>query len=112
MAASSRPATIESMASFLVETYIRQGDRDGFANAVVGLRSALETANGLDGPVRYVRSYLVPSDEMGVHVVESDSAEAVKRLAKVAGIEVERIVSAVGVDPGRAQAPPLASDTE
>jgi len=99
MAGGTGPATIGSMASFLVETYIRQGDRDGFAAAVVGLRSALESANGPNGPVRYVRSYLVPSDEMGVHVVESDTAEAVKQLAKLAGIEVERIVSAVGVDP-------------
>jgi hypothetical protein len=106
------PATIDSMASFLVETYIRQGDRDQFASAVVGLRSALEVANGLDGPVRYVRSYLVPSDEMGVHVVESDSAEVVKRLAKLAGIEVERIVSAVGVEPLRVDVPRTDSHRE
>jgi hypothetical protein len=105
MARLSGAATIEPMASFLVETYVRQGDRDQFAAAVGGLRAALEAANGHDGPVRYVRSYLVPSDEMGVHVVESDSAEVVKRLAKLAGIEVERIVSAVGVDPGRGEHP-------
>jgi hypothetical protein len=88
------------MASFLLETYIRQGDGDQFAIAVDELRSASE-ANTFDARVRHVRSYLVPSDEMGVHVVESDSADAVKRLAKLAGIEIERIVSAVGVDPER-----------
>jgi hypothetical protein len=36
---------------------------------------------------------------LGFHVVEADSAEAVVRLAKLAGIHVERIVSAVGIDP-------------
>jgi hypothetical protein len=112
MAGSSGAATIAAMASFLVETYIRQGDRDQFAAAVGGLRAALEAANGHDGPVRYVRSYLVPSDEMGVHVVESDSAEVVKRLAKLAGIEVERIVSAIGVEPFRVDLPRADSQRE
>ena len=92
------------MVSFLVETYIPQGDRDQFAIAVDGLRAALEAMNVLEHKVEHVRSYLVPSDEMGVHVVEADSVEAVRRLAKLAGIEVERIVAAVAVDPGGAVA--------
>ena len=92
------------MVSFLVETFIAQGDRDRFTVAVDGLRAALEAMNELEHHVEHVRSYLVPSDEMGVHVVEADSVEAVRRLAKLAGIEVERIVAAVGVDPGAAEA--------
>ena len=86
------------MASFLVETYVRQGDRDGFATAVDGLRSMVAAANAL-GPVRHVRSCLVPNDEMGAHVLDADSADDVKQLAKLARIEIERIVSAVGIDP-------------
>ena len=54
--------------------------------------------------MEHVRSYLVPSDEMGVHVVEADGVEAVRQLSKLAGIEVERIVAAVAVDPGGAVA--------
>lgn len=92
------------MASFLVETHIPQGDRDQFAIAVDGLRAALEASPVLEHKLEHVRSYLVPSDEMGVHVFEADSVEAVRRLAKLAGIEVERIVVAVGVDPGGAAA--------
>lgn len=92
------------MVSFLVETYIPQGDRDQFAIAVDGLRAALEAMNVLEHKVEHVRSYLVPSDEMGVHVFEANSVEAVRRLAKLAGIEVERIVAAVAVDPGGAVA--------
>ena len=58
-----------------------------------------------------MRSYLVPSDEMGVHVVDAETADEVKRLAKLAGIEVERIVSAVGVDAGRAAKPSVDGNT-
>ena len=87
------------MASFLVETYVGQGDRERFADAVEALRAALAARVDPDTRVRYVRSYLVPNDEMGVHVVEADDVEAVSQLAKRAGIEVERIVSAIGVDP-------------
>ena len=86
------------MASFLVETHVAQGGRDQFAAAVDELRAALVEMTLLDSQVRHVRSYLVPSDELGFHVVEADSAEAVIRLAKLAGIEVERIVSAIGID--------------
>jgi hypothetical protein len=87
------------MASFLVETHVAQGGRDQFATAVDELRAALAEMAVLDSQVRLVRSYLVPSDELGLHVVEADSAEAVVRLAKLAGIEVERIISAIGIDP-------------
>jgi hypothetical protein len=92
------------MASFLVETHIPQGDRDQFAIAVDGLRSALEAMNVLVHEVEHVRSYLVPSDEMGVHVFEADSVEPVRRLTKLAGIDVERIVAAVAIDPDDAMA--------
>jgi hypothetical protein len=88
------------MASFLVETYIPQGEGHRLSSAVDALRAAIESGDGCTGQLRLVRSYLVPRDEMGVHVVEADRAEAVLRLAKLAGIEVERIVSAIGVDPG------------
>jgi len=87
------------MASFLVETHVAQGGRDEFATAVEQLRAALAEMAVLDSQVRHLRSYMVPSDELGFHVVEADSAEAVVRLAKLAGIHVERIVSAVGIDP-------------
>ena len=87
------------MASFLVETRVTQGGRDEFVTAVDELRGALAEMAVLDRQVRHVRSYLVPSDELGFHVVEADSAEAVIRLAKLAGIDVERIVSAIGIDP-------------
>ena len=89
------------MASFLVETYVAQGDSDRFSRSVEALRKAVASMGGLDDDVRHLRSYLVPNDELGVHVLEAANAEAVKRVAKLAGIDVERIVSAIGVDQGR-----------
>ena len=89
------------MASFLVETHVAQGDREQFEAGAEGLQKAGEAMVTNDAQVHVVRSYLVPNDEMGVHVVEADSVEVVMRLAKLAGIEVERVVSAIGVDPGR-----------
>jgi hypothetical protein len=96
------------MASFLVETYVAQGDGHKLSIAVEALRAAIESGDGLRGPVRHVRSYLVPRDEMGVHVVEAESVEAVMGLARLAGIEVERIVAAIGVDPGVGSGQPAA----
>ena len=87
------------MASFVVETYVALGDQSGFATDVAGIRAATE-AIVVDGRVRHIRSYLVPSDEMGFHVVEAASAADVTRVIALAGIDVERIVKAIGVGPG------------
>lgn len=83
------------MASFIVETYVPPGDPERFATELERLRASLAKVAATDGEVHHVRSYLVPSDEMGVHVVEAESAGAVMRFAKLAGIEVERIVPAI-----------------
>lgn len=87
--------TLRPMTSFFVETFIPSGDRDRFSADVSGLRSAAATIRDPAEAVAHVRSYLVPSDDLGVHVVEADSAEAVVRLAKLAGVEFERIVTAI-----------------
>ncbi len=89
------------MANFVVETYVPQGDRRRFSADVDGIRLAAEVIVVVDGRVHHVRSYLVPGDEMGFHVVEADNAEDVVRVAQLAGIEVERIVEAIGVGPDR-----------
>lgn len=87
------------MASFLVETHVAQGGREQFANAVVELRAAFAAIATPDVNARHVRSYLVPSDEMGLHLIEADSVDVVMQGTKLAGIEVERVVSAISVEP-------------
>ena len=87
------------MPSYVVETYVEEGDRERFAIDVAGIRSVVSAMAARGSEVQHVRSYIYPSDEMGFHVVEADNAETVTRLAKAAGIDVERIVSAIGIDP-------------
>lgn len=92
------------MRSFVVETYVPQGDRERFAADVDGIRLAAEAIVVVDGRVHHVRSYLVPGDEMGYHVLEAGSADDVVQVTRQAGIEVERVVESIGVGPGRPDA--------
>lgn len=89
------------MASFVVETYVPGGNLDRFVVDVDGIRAA--SASSAGGAVHHIRSYLVPSDEMGFHVVEADTADDVARLTDLASLEVERIVQAIGVGGARAE---------
>jgi len=86
------------MVSFVVETWVAADVQDRFPAEAEEIRKAA-TAASLDGPVHVLRSYLVPGDEMGFHVVEAATVEDVARVAALAGIEVERIVEAIGVEP-------------
>jgi hypothetical protein len=89
---------VTAVTSFVVETYVQDGDPGRFAADVEGIRAATQSVDPPGGRVHHVRSYLVPSDQMGFHVVEGDSAEDVVRLTELASIEVERIVEAIGLD--------------
>ena len=97
----------QSVTSFVLETYVPDGSAERFDVDVDGLRRAA----GIDaaGDVRHVASYLVPTDEMGYHLVEARSTSDVERVARRAGIEAERIVEAVDVASDRwirSDAPP------
>ena len=83
------------MTSFVLETYVQDGSHQRFSGDVSGLRLA---AGEPASDVRYLASYLVPTDEMGFHLIEAGSAGDVARVASQAGIEAERIVEAVDVD--------------
>ena len=82
--------------SFVVETFVPADNRERFAVDVDGLRRSAADSTG--GQVRHIRSYLVPGDEMGFHLVEAGTVTDVERIARRAGIEPERIVEAVRVD--------------
>jgi hypothetical protein len=85
------------MANFVVETFVPAEDRSRFARSVEALRAA--TGRSRDGlRVRHVRSFLVPGDEMGFHVLEAVTAIEIARLAEAAGIEIERVVEVVTID--------------
>ena len=72
-----------TMTSFVVETFVPSGNDDRFALDVQGLRHA---ASAVGGGVRHIRSYLVPDDEMGFHLIEAGTASDVELVASRAGI--------------------------
>jgi hypothetical protein len=87
------------MTSFVVETYVPDGDPERFAADVEGILAAVDSVLPVARGVRHVRSYLVPTDQMGFHVIRADNAEDIATVTRLASIEVERIVAAIGVGP-------------
>jgi len=77
--------------SFILETYtprLSSSDLDELAGR------AKQAAAGT--PVNHVRTYLVPEDEMCMHVFEAPSSAAIRDVATRAGLEIERIIQTVG----------------
>lgn len=87
------------MATFVVETYVPRGDHDRFRIDVEGISAAAASTPAWPLRAHHVRSYLAPTDEMAFHYVDADSADDVRRLTEIAGIEAERIVTVIAVDP-------------
>lgn len=89
--------SVGDVASFVVETYVPSADQERFAAEIDGIRDASAVVVVGDGIVHHVRSYLVPADEMGFHVLDAERIEDVTRVVGLAGIETERIVEAIGI---------------
>ncbi len=85
------------MACFLVETYVSHAQGDAFARAVSLMREAADELRASGLRIRHIRSYAVPEDETWFHVFEADSEEGIIRAATCAGIEVDRVVEAIGM---------------
>ena len=85
------------MPSFVVETYVPVEARERFARSVEDLRAAAEPDHRRR-PVRHLRSFVAPDDEMGFHVLEAATSGDVARLTAAVGIDVERVVEVVRVD--------------
>lgn len=84
------------MATFLIETYLARGRPDDLAAATSSLRTVAGNAPPDEQPVRYIRSFFVPDDEMAFHVIEAPSLEATAELSRRAGLSPERIVETEG----------------
>lgn len=82
------------VATYVIETYLsrtRTGELDA---ATSRLRAAVAAAPTTEGPLRHVRSFFVPEDEMCFHVVEAPSIETTFEISRRAGLLPERIVEA------------------
>jgi hypothetical protein len=81
------------MPSYLIEGYLPRSRASELAGAAARLRRVVEGLAAEGVQVRHVRSSFIPSDELFLHVLEAESAEAAGDATKRAGISPERITT-------------------
>jgi hypothetical protein len=89
------------MAVFLIELYVAEADDEAVKRSAPSVLHAADqmTLEGI--PVRYLRSIFIPEDETCFFMFEAAAIEAVRGVARRAGVQFERITKAV-VDPNDA----------
>lgn len=85
------------MPSYLVEGYLARSRAAELTEAVARVRRAARTLSAEGMRVRHVRSTFLPEDELYLHTLEAESAEAAGEVIKRAGIAPERIAETVPV---------------
>ena len=83
------------MDSFLVETYVPRVRRGEAREAGRRARAAAEELAGEGIRIRYVRTTILPEDEMCFHLFEAQSVEAVEEASRRAALGAIRVVGAV-----------------
>jgi len=83
------------VASFLVEAFTPLPISDRLEQLSARARSAAVEVSRAGGSVRYVRSILLPEDQVCFHIFEGDSLGRVAQAVDLAGLEHERIVEAI-----------------
>ena len=78
------------MPTYLVERYLPRMTEDGFSTVVAETRRL-----AADSGLTCTRSTLLVQDEIGMFVLEADSAEAVAAMLEQAGLSFERITDAI-----------------
>ena len=92
------------MPSYLVESYHPRGRSAALPEVATRARSAAHGLWAEGKRIRYVRSALLPSDELCLHLFQADSASLVSQASERAGIAPERVVETVlGPDSPRHQ---------
>jgi hypothetical protein len=81
--------------TFLIETYLAGGAPAALETLVAQARSAAEAACQAGIPVRHVRSFLAPDDEMCFHVFEAESAAEAGRAAELGELDHDRITEVI-----------------
>jgi hypothetical protein len=85
------------MPSYLIEGYFPRSRAGELTDLIARLREAAEMLTAEGTPVRHVRSSFLPADELFLHLMEAESAEAAGEATRRAGIAPERIAEAVSV---------------
>ena len=88
------------MATYVIETYLSRARAAELDDATARLRDAVAATvmrvarSSAESPVRLLRAYFVPEDEMCVYVLEAPSPEAAAEVSRRAGLRPERVVEA------------------
>ena len=82
------------MRTYLVETYLSRSSVTSIADSVERLRALTESSSETSPGVRYVRSTVVPEDEVCFHVFEATSVDAIRAIGERASLTFDRIVEA------------------
>jgi hypothetical protein len=93
------------MPSYLVEGFLPRSRSAELPEAVRRMRSAAEALTAEGVAVRHVRSSFLPADELFLHVLEAESAEAAGEATQRAGVAPDRIVEAMPVQPDPRRSP-------
>ena len=88
------------MSEFVIEFYVPRADPAAAERSAGGTRRAAEEMAREGIPVRLVRSIFMPEDETCLLLVEAPTGDAVREVARRAGLTFERIARAGG-DRGR-----------
>jgi hypothetical protein len=84
------------MPIYLVETYLSREAEARLPQLERRAALAAEQAGPSGTDARLVRSLFVPEDETWFRVYEAVDRDAVERASRLAGIDFERVVAAVG----------------
>jgi hypothetical protein len=83
------------MPSYLIEGYLPRSRAAELTESVARLRRVAEALTAEGVRVRHVRSSFLPADELFLHVLEAESAEAAGDATTRAGVSPERITEEV-----------------
>ena len=81
--------------TFLIEAYLAGGTAAALEPLVAQARRAAEAACRAGIPVRHVRSFVAPDDEMCFHVFQAASAADVARAADLGSLDHDRITEVI-----------------
>lgn len=90
-----RARSVECVQSYLAEAYVprpRAGDVRAHERRA---RAAARELTHQGVPIRFLRSFFVPEDEICFYVFEADSAETVEAACTRAALRFERVIEAV-----------------
>ena len=95
---------VGAMTCYLVELYQPVSDPETLRAAACRLAASAAELTCEGTPVRYLNTLCLPRDETCLHLLEASCEEDVRIVVERAAIDVDRVVLAEQIGPGRAEA--------